>query len=308
MISAAVGFQCPGCVSEGRRETRRLTRPYRVRNGARVAMSLLGFGALLAGAVWFGRGYAPSPGDSVAQPESPADYASDSFAGTPAADYASGEAGLVMPEAVAYEGWSKEEVANALLKVRQTLAAMYVDRQALVDHDPKAVVAGLAPSSQTQVAQLYQDPARFRAVPLISKKARLTEELPRVKGKVTVRAATDDQRHPLEVVTNYVVIYPFAVPDRGPGSRLAVSHVEFTWRVYHSAEVNPADQGLLYHGSTGYMYNIDCQESNNGFLAPPLGDSQTDPGTEQPEDPDRYFDPSQDLDINSSCASEVGAI
>jgi hypothetical protein len=52
----------------------------------------------------------------------------------------------------------------------------------------------------------------------------------------------------------------------------------------------------------------DCAESNNGLLAPPLGTGPDNPGVELPEDPDNYFDPSQDLDLDSSCDGDTKTI
>lgn len=144
--------------------------------------------AMLAAVAWFGHGYVPAWQDasvpSYPRISHPAGvYATSSasaaptgpFEGTPAGEYPKGEDGLAMPEAVALDGWSKNEVADVLGKVRQIMAGVYLDRRALVDHDPAALLPLMAPSAREYVAKLYHEPGQARGL-LISKKIRLAEE------------------------------------------------------------------------------------------------------------------------------------
>ncbi len=315
MIEASVGFQCPACVGEGRRETRRLTRPGRVREQIRVGAAVLAVAAVVV-AGWYGREHLrPTQGGAAGSyptTSHPAGvYATSGtagspagpFDGTPAAGFAAGEAGIAIPGAVALDGWSRAEVADALGKVRQLIAVMYLDRHVLVDHDPAGILSLLARSSRDPVTALYRDPGRNRAVPLISAGAQLADDPPRLNGRTTVRTATDDKRHPLEITTNFVAVYPFNAPDRGPGSRIAVSHLQFTWLLYHPDDVQSDDRGLLYRQSVGYASNIDCAEFDKGFLAPPnAGVPLPGAGPGKPDNPDGYYDPNRSLNITSTCA------
>jgi hypothetical protein len=316
MVAAAVGFQCPACVREGHREAGKLTRGRRVRHQARVGAAAVLTVAVLAAVAWLVHGYLPARQDTSAArypriSHPPGVYATSSasaaptgpFEGTPAGAYPKGEDGLAMPEAVAVDGWSRNEVADALGKVRQLLIGVYLDRRALVDHDPAGILPLLAPSAREYVAKVYREPDQLSGL-LISKKARLADEPPRVKGRTTVRTATDDERHPLELITNFVVAYAFDVPNRGPGSRLALSHFEFTWRFYRPDDVRPADRGLLLYKSSGYAFNVDCAEIAKGLLAPPTGvGTGIGAAAGAQDDPGSYYDPDRSLQIQDTCGT-----
>ena len=299
MIAAAVGFQCPACVRSGRQQLRRATRPQRLRRGLRAAAAVLAAACFVAALGWYGRTHLPAPLDPGAQSPQIDDPAAGAFDGTPAAGYAVGEAGLVLPSPAPVDGWSAAEVAETLDQTHRVLAAMVLDRRALVDHDPAVILALLAPASRDTVATFYRAPAESRAVPLISPKVRLADEQPRVSGTVTLRTATDDSCHPLEIVTNFVVVYPFATPSTGPGSRLVISRFADTWRRYRAADVGSEDRGLWFHSADGYAFNIDCAEFAAGLLAPPTAWSATD--DDAVDDPDGFYDPARSLDLTSTC-------
>jgi hypothetical protein len=73
---------------------------------------------------------APSP-EATAEPMAPSP-----FDGSPAADYADGADGLVMPAAKAVGGLSRKDVAKLLDRTRALLKASSLDRRTLIEGDP----------------------------------------------------------------------------------------------------------------------------------------------------------------------------
>ena len=238
----------------------------------------------------------------------------DPFEQTPAATYAQGEAGIVMPPATTLSGWTEAQVAEALAQIRQALIARYLDRKVIVEHDPTVLLAQLAPSLRDEERRRFAEPAVTRSAVLISPGVRLAGEPPRVSGRSTVRTARHDNGlTALEVITNYVVVYAFDVPDRGVGSRLALIHQEITWAVYPPKKVAKPDRGLWIMSAPAYVFNIDCSEAERGLLAPsrpdrtatdqpsPEPDTDPEPGADPDYDPDQYYDPDRALDIGDTC-------
>lgn len=233
--------------------------------------------------------------DATAEPSGP-------FDGTPAARYPRGEAGFVMPKAKPVKGWTAKQVAAALVKVRGVWIAMYLDRRSLVDHDPSKVLAAMAPGSRKYARERYRDPANPEPAVLIADSVRLSDETPRVKGRTTVRAGTDDGLRTLEIVTNYVIVYPFDVPDRGPRSRIAIVHKQITWQVYRDGDVRASARGVWLVESKGYTANIDCAAGLKGRLAPWRMDANPVPRPDESwYDPDSFYDPDRSLDIKGGC-------
>src|SRR5262249_8956691 len=116
------------------------------------------------------------------------------------------------------------------------------------------------------------------------------------------RGTETDGMATLEVITNYIFVYAFDVPNRGVGSRQAGVHMEVTWWVYDPNRVVPDDQRLWIHASDGYTFNMDCDEALKGLLAPPRK-HVLDPGVQPSvnEDPDSAYDPNRSLDVQSTC-------
>jgi hypothetical protein len=296
----------------------------RPRRRARRGPALLLVVALLAaaGAVWTARDrFAPwtgaaSPFPTTSHPAGA--YATTTatarptgpFDGTPAARYARGAAGFALPAPARTGAWSAADVRAVLARVRAALAALYVDRRALVEHDPAALLRLLAPTDRARVREGYRKPGRATAGPLVSPTVRLSAEPPRVDGRTTIRAVKDDSGTPhLEIITNYVVVYAFDVPDLGPGSRLVVVHEAITWWYYRGERVAPRDRGLWLAGGPGYTFGMDCAEARKGLLAParpgPEWPGRADPTPEgyDPEAWKSYYDRERSLDVQSTCGT-----
>jgi hypothetical protein len=229
------------------------------------------------------------------------------FEGTPAATFPEAADGLTMPTATAVKGWSAKQVGTHLAQVKKALEIMLLDERALIRHDPAEVLRMFAPADRSWIEESYTKPAEGVLGPLISGTARLSQHEPRIKGRTTVRGITDDGLHPLEIITNYVVVYPFDVQDLGPESRTAVFHVDIVWRIYPEDEVYERDQGLTIEEANNYMYGMDCAEADRGFLAPspPLDGPGGLAGPH--DDPDSFYDPERSLEVGDGCGSAPGS-
>ena len=273
----------------------------------------LGFGALGFGALGFGApGGADPRSPSYPRQSHPAGvYATstasarptDPFGGTPAATYPVGEAGITMPPAVAIGQFSVDQVAVSLDQVRRALIAGRLDRRMLVDRDPSGFLALLAPASADNVRGWFAKGEFETLGSQLAPGARLLPQLPRVSGRTTMRAAaqSDGLRY-LEIVTNYVWVYPVDGPDLGVGSRLVIVHDEVHWGFYRPIDVTKRDVELQVIDTQAYEYNVNCAQGAKGLLALPGGEGDLAP-YRSPEDPDQYYDPNRSLDIPNDCQS-----
>jgi hypothetical protein len=305
MTTAPVGFHCPVCVAGSRREARRQNlRGLRRRLATpRTAVIVLVVVGLLAGLAFLQDRLASVPPASAgdlgyfSQDWAP-EAEGSAFDGTPAAAFAEGTAGWADPRTISFAGWTPAQTRQALDQVRDALTAIYLDERALVRHDPSAVLPLLAPGHRAAFAQGFATPSAASTGVLISPDVRLADEQPRVDGRTTVRAVTERGRHPLEITTNYVVVYPFDVEDFGPGSRTGLVHAELTWRIYPLGEATAPERGLMPVAGTSFVAYVDCAEAERGFLAPSYGD---DIETAL-DDPDELYDHDTPLDTVDGCA------
>ncbi|MGW2143691.1 hypothetical protein ACWCOT_05230 [Nonomuraea bangladeshensis] len=158
----------------------------------------------------------------------------DPFAGSPAAGYADGIAGFVLPEARAMGGLSRNDVAKGLERVRGLLAAAYLDRRTLEGGDPDAFVAALD-RDQRETFSLDPDAdaiGREAVNSFAPGTAELATDVVKVKGEITLGTFDDDGRRGVEVKLNHLVVYAV----HRPGLPLNVIRV-----VTH-----PTGQVLLY--------------------------------------------------------------
>jgi hypothetical protein len=320
MNPAPVGFQCPQCVAQGQREAAQLMRGGRRRRNPAKPMLIVLLVAALGAGVCFVRPYLPTAEPYAANPypmrSQPAGVSATStasaaptgpFDGTPAGTYPKGADGFAMPEPTDLDGWSRDQVADSLTTVRAILQAMYLDRRALVDRDPAGVLPHVAPDVRDDVKRMYGDPTRSWPAVLISGIAKLADEQPRVKGRTTFRVAKQQNgERALEIVTNYVLVYPFQGHNDHPGSRLALAHVETTWVVYRTLAAKT--NGVWIGDVNGYLFNVDCAEFAKGLLAPSsLHDLAAGRPTNPNDDPNSYYDPERALDIDGNCDGPSGA-
>jgi len=226
------------------------------------------------------------------------------FAGTPAADWADGAAGIVPPEPRAVGEFSAQQVAETTQLVRDVLVASRLDRKLVVDHDPAGYLGPLAPDARRQLEPLFADGREPEVQALVSLVAPGSALLPaeaKVSGTMSVREGDAGE---LVVHTNYVFAYAFAPP---PDLRLVDAmntivvvraDVDYIWRV--GDRWTPGSRGLWFDKATGFGYSIGCNAYQKGFLAPVSTEHSV---TRQPDDiePGSYFDPSSTLPPAGGC-------
>jgi hypothetical protein len=202
----------------------------------------------------------PPPGRSVTTPARTA--AGGPFAGTPAAAYPKGEAGIEVPPATAVDGFTIEQVRAALANVRAALVAGRLDRRMLVGHDPAVLTALFDPEPRAAVATMFQGPVNTAAglATWVDPAARLDPaEAPRVSGSITYAAGAGPGRPVLRVTTNFVWVYAFAGPDLA--TPYAAVHDNVQWDF-------PAGRGMWATSIKSYYTAVDCGAWSRGLLAP----------------------------------------
>ena len=220
------------------------------------------------------------------------------FENTPAATYPAGAAGITLPAATAISGFTKAQVAASLDKVKKALIAARLDTKMLVNRDPSTLINMLAPDARPSIRNDFDKKDFFIFASQLAPGSTLTSDGPRVKGRVTFRAAKDGDIRLLEVITNFVWVYPFSGSLAEPGDHLVVVHDEVHWMFPASADVENSSRGMWIDAAEGYASNIDCDQLKKSLLA--LGKPEAVlPGSG--EDEDTMFDPDRSLAIKETC-------
>ncbi|HEY2791057.1 MAG TPA: hypothetical protein VGJ28_01795, partial [Micromonosporaceae bacterium] len=219
------------------------------------------------------------------------------FAGTPAESWPDGTAGMTMPAAKAVGRWTASQVSADLARVRTALIASHLDHRLLINHDPSTFIALLATSHRSDVVHNIRD--YDTSLIRIAPGARLSTAAPKVSGRTTYAQSTWGRIPVLEVITNYVWVYPF---DGATGSRVAIVHGEEHWFFPPDSAVAAGDRGMTLYTVAGYLEMIDCAQANQGFVAPaPEVDPSSSPNPAATEPSDNYFQPNHTLTVPTSC-------
>jgi hypothetical protein len=228
------------------------------------------------------------------------------FAQTPAANWADGSAGLVVPAAGPLGGHSATAVADALTEVRAALVAAHLDDRMLINHDLSTYLALLAPAIRDRERAALTGTALARdggEVTLLAGGFTLLPVPAKVSGSMTV---STDRYGQLVVSANYVFAYPFAPADSSKITSawqvVAIQHVSEDFTVVDSADADdysPGDQGLWLTRSESYYDSMACTPSTKGYLAPAYSQPDTGPG--QAEAPDALYNPQHSITITQTC-------
>lgn len=225
------------------------------------------------------------------------------FAATPAAGWADGAAGIVPPPATEVGKWSEKTVASAESSVKQALVDAHLDPAMLVNHDTSAYLASLAPNARADEQNRITSPqARIAgAVSWLASGFHLLSVPVKVDGSMT--PAADPKTGDLVIHTNYVFAYAFDPGQAKTVSQawqiIAVQHVAEDFTMVSGSGLHAGDKGLWVTSESGYLDQIGCAESSQGYIAPAFADAANlDAPT---EDPDALYAPSHPLNIANSC-------
>ncbi|MBQ1042280.1 hypothetical protein KBX35_15460 [Micromonospora sp. C32] len=276
--------------------------------GGVVALALLAFFGLVGGLGYqgFQRWREPPAehptvslpvGEQASSSASPPPAAGP-FDGTPAAGFPEGAAGIALPRAKRTGAFSEKQVADTLAKVRKALITARLDRTFFTAKDPERLVRQFAPDARAGVRDDFPTGEAGTYATRLAPGARLTDDQPRVKGRISYRATKDrDGIRILEVTTNFVWAYAFPTTSPTPGDGVVVVHDTVKWSSPHPADVTAASAGLWIERADSYASNIDCAALDKGLLAlgkPSFG-GPADP------DPDAVFDPDKTVDLPDTC-------
>lgn len=166
---------------------------------------VLVLGAAATGMWWLGRDDSSARSSVTFRSPSPTPAPSDFFAGSPAASYEDGEAGIVMPAAAAMAGLSRTDVEAAYARVKRILVAADLDPATVYDGDTKALAGALDPGQAKGLASrrvwmnAFAPGSAVAATPTV-----------KVHGTVTPSAAKDG----LTVRTDHNFVYAVHPPKR----------------------------------------------------------------------------------------------
>ncbi|MFF0106224.1 hypothetical protein [Streptomyces hirsutus] len=135
------------------------------------------------------------------------------FRGSPAAQWGDGTAGIGLPEARATGWMSKRQVAQALEKTRDFLAASSLDPGVLRGERPRKAIALINPHQQDvqdYLATAFRAPSRENDPLLLfsrfeNTKVRLVGDVVKTRGRITYR---EGKRGAVEVSTDITYVYP----------------------------------------------------------------------------------------------------
>jgi hypothetical protein len=220
------------------------------------------------------------------------------FGGTPAAAYPAGVAGITLPKAVKTGVFSATDVSKALTSVQKALIAARLDKQMLVNRNLDPFLKLMALDARADLRKDFTSDTFATYATQIATGSKLAPQTPRVKGRITYRATkASDGVRVIEVITNFVWVYPFVAPGQAPGDDIVVMHDEVTWQFPDVNDVSSTGRGLWIDHAQSYGSNIDCAQFNKGYLAP--GTTQTASGPT--EDPNAIYNPEHTIDIKNSC-------
>jgi hypothetical protein len=216
----------------------------------------------------------------------------DPFAGTPAATYPKGAAGISLPS-TALRGFTTAQINAALQQVRKALVAGRLDPRMLTGHDPSVFLKLITAGERDDVRrEFFNGKDMENLATWIAPTAKLDpREQPRVSGRVTVASFYVGFQRQLRITTNFIWVYAFR---DAPDSPLAAVHDEIEWNF------PTADSKSMSVGDTkSYIAWGDCSAFDKGMLAP--GAAVVKPVPSDTEDPKAILKADHSLDIGNDC-------
>jgi hypothetical protein len=220
------------------------------------------------------------------------------FAGTPAVQFPEGDTGIILPAATAVPGFTDAQVAAGLQQVKRALVAARLDPAMLVSHDSAPLLRLLSPQAGKEIKPYFDKADFFGFATQVAPDHALTSDKVRVTGQITFRGSTEGGIRLLQVVTNFVWVYPFAGTLEESGDHLVIVHDQVTWAIPVDSDVTKDYRGLRLSSWDAFASNMDCDLLKKSLLA--LGKPQlVTAGTANKDN--SAFDPSRSLDVTNTC-------
>ncbi|WP_169944576.1 hypothetical protein [Microbispora sp. H11081] len=204
------------------------------------------------------------------------------FAGTPAAAYADGEQGLVMPAARTLGGLTEDEVGQALRRVRRLLSAAHLDPATVRGERPEAFARLLHPRQREAFLRHLDDggPAGTRSwlFSLAPDAAEPVGDVVKVSGETALAKRTGGG---VTITTDYLFVHPVSRPGAPSDMTRVVEHDRREFSAYR--EDGEIVVWLSAVDST--LFGANC-EMDDGFVHPRFpGDPQGARPSGEPVDP-----------------------
>ncbi|MEU2986121.1 hypothetical protein ABZ647_17140 [Micromonospora aurantiaca] len=189
----------------------------------------------------------------------------DLFVGTAGADFAVGEAGIVLPRAAAQPPFTAREVAAALTQVRAALVQARLGLPMRVG-DAEPFLALLAPESRAQLRRHFEDQSFVHYATRIGSQAEVDEI--RVRGEMSYEVFTAEDGEPsLRITTEYVWMYAFDIPRTTPGpAGIASIRDQVVWEIFQPGDLPATQRGLWLISAKSSTNNVDCSRLKEGFF------------------------------------------
>ncbi|MFE0704562.1 hypothetical protein [Streptomyces sp. NPDC058872] len=264
---------------------------------------------------WFGsesqgsqesRPLAPETGiPGEAPPAEPAERPTleEPFKGSPAARWASGAAGITVPEARATGWMSTPQVARALERSRDFLVASNLDPAVLTGARPEKAITLINPHQrdvQDFLRVAFRTPDEKNDPLLLfsrfqNSRVRLVGDVVKTRGQLTYR---EGERGAVQVTGDVTFVYPVTPAEGGDQvvRTIVRREVVMSWD-------NPADV-ITASGTFSFVsYKLDVTnggcDTHDGFLTPTFGDEHSSTGDGPLVDP---YDRSRSLDERTASA------
>jgi hypothetical protein len=222
------------------------------------------------------------------------------FAGSPAANYPKGAAGISMPAAAKTGVFSAAQVGADLKHVRAAMIAGRLDPQMLTGHQPGKYLGMLAPNARTEIKAWFAGKDRSTVATWIDPSVRLDPaEQPRVSGRTTYKTVQIDGLQYLRITTNYIWVYAFDRPEHP----LAAEHDQIDWDFPDTHHLRAGDRGMWIRNADAYGALVDCAAAARGMLAPTPIDNAPVAAPSNTEDPENYLRADHSLDIGDDCGN-----
>lgn len=235
--------------------------------------------------------------------------AADPFAGSPAAGYADGEKGLVMPPPLALGGLSRAQVAAALSGVRRLLAAAHLDPATLRGGRPDAFIRLLEPAQRRAFLRSLgkggPSDSRSRVFSLAPGEAEPATDVVKVEGETTVTPRVPSRRdgHGRPGGVTISVDYLFVYAVNRPGDRRAPTRLVRHYKGEFSAREEDGETVVVVESESIGTAGASC-DVHDGFVHPHFsGQPRKVEPSGAPFDP---YDRREDVPHPNECRLSLG--